>query len=186
MAVSTNLLYSRNNSILIRIKIEFRQVFFLIFEHMNWFFFKSQCRYINIQIEILLPCCSPSSIPHNPTDRMTDFFIYLCSDFLLIVCCLTDNISSFTLMFFLSSLLLVFLYIYTFFLNLYLVHIYPTQWPVFVQHLRCSLQILGYFDYAFTAIFTVEIVLKVNVLCVSPSVLSLTPPQSNVSLPSRS
>lgn len=34
----------------------------------------------------------------------------------------------------------------------------------FVKHVHCSLQILGYFDYAFTAIFTVEIVLKVNVL----------------------
>lgn len=35
---------------------------------------------------------------------------------------------------------------------------------ILVKHVRCSLQILGYFDYAFTAIFTVEIVLKVNVL----------------------
>lgn len=39
------------------------------------------------------------------------------------------------------------------------------QLTVFVKHVRCFLQILGYFDYAFTAIFTVEIVLKVNVLC---------------------
>lgn len=34
-----------------------------------------------------------------------------------------------------------------------------------VKHVRCFLQILGYFDYAFTAIFTVEILLKVNGLC---------------------
>lgn len=31
-----------------------------------------------------------------------------------------------------------------------------------VKHIHCFLQILGYFDYAFTAIFTVEIILKVN------------------------
>lgn len=30
-----------------------------------------------------------------------------------------------------------------------------------VKHIHCFLQILGYFDYAFTAIFTVEIILKV-------------------------
>lgn len=50
------------------------------------------------------------------------------------------------------------------------------QWPVFVKHVRCFLQILGYFDYAFTAIFTVEIVLKVNAMC-PLSVLWLTTPQ---------
>uniref|UniRef100_A0A674EVZ7 Voltage-dependent L-type calcium channel subunit alpha n=1 Tax=Salmo trutta TaxID=8032 RepID=A0A674EVZ7_SALTR len=31
-----------------------------------------------------------------------------------------------------------------------------------VKHVRCFLQILGYFDYAFTAIFTVEILLKMT------------------------
>lgn len=36
---------------------------------------------------------------------------------------------------------------------------------IVVKHVRCFLQILGYFDYAFTAIFTVEILLKVNGLC---------------------